>query len=120
MNWKRTAAWSVLICVAALIVGLSLGTGRVSTIGVFASSSILYCCFLRPLRKRHLRHAIAAFLLVEAIDWSIPLVLGAPVRYMLDNWASSVRHLGAAVFGLAAAWLSSDDSFKPKPLHDSA
>lgn len=103
MSWKRTVAWSVLIYAAALIVGISLGTGRASMIGVFVSSSTLYCFFLRPLQQGRLRHAIAAFLLVEAIDWSIPLVLGSPISYMLDNWVSSARHLGAALFGLVAA-----------------
>jgi hypothetical protein len=120
VNWKRIFAWSTLIYAIALIVGFSLGTDRASTTGVFVSSSTLYFYFLRPFRQGRLRHAIAAFLLVEAVDWSIPLIFGAPVSYMLDNWASSVRHLGAALFGLTAAWLSSKSSVKPRPLHGSA
>ncbi len=112
MAWKRTIAWSVLIFVAALIVGLALGTGRASTIGVFLSSTTLYYFFFRPLRVARVRHGIAAFLLVEAIDWSIPLMLGAPFSFLLDNWDSSARHLGAATLGCALAWLSSNNSFK--------
>lgn len=106
MNWKRTVAWSTLIYAATLIMGLSLGAGYVSMMGVFMSSSILYCLFVRPLPQGRLGHAIAAFILVETTDWGIPLLLGASVSHMLENWASSACHLGAALSGFTVAWLS--------------
>ena len=120
MNWKRTLGWSLLIFFAALVVGLSLGTGLLSTIGVFASSTTLYCFFLRPIERNRIRHFVIAFLLVEAMDWIVPVALGAPISHMLDNWDSSLRHLGAGLLGFTIARLSSNNSFKPKPLRGSA
>ena len=116
MNWKRTIAWCALIFVAALVIGLLLGNGTASMVGVFISSTTLYCLFLRPIQKSRLAHALAAFLLVEAIDWAIPLLLGASPIHMLSNWDSSARHLGAVFAGYAIAVLSSNNSFKPSPL----
>lgn len=106
MNWKRTLAWSVLIFVAAFVVGFCLGAGAASMVGVFVSSSTLYCFFLRPIRKMRFRHALAAFLLVEVIDWITPLLLGASLSQVLGNWDSSARHMGAALLGLAVASLT--------------
>jgi hypothetical protein len=116
VNWKRILMWSLLIFTSALLVGLLLGEGILATAGVFASSTVLYYFFVRPLPTRRLRHLAAAFLLVEAIDWIVPMTLGAPLSYMLDNWGSSAMHLGAALLGLILARLSPENAFKPPPL----
>ena len=123
MHWKRTIAWSALIFLAALVVGISVnflfGSDTLASAGIFASSSLLYFAFLRRLPKR-LLHALAAFLIVEAIDWSMAFGLGAPLSELLADWGSTAKHLGAVLVGLTAASLSSNNSFKPKPLRGSA
>jgi hypothetical protein len=123
VNWKKTLLWSALIFLAAFGVGLSVsalnGSEAVVSIAIFASSSSLYFFFLRRTPRR-LLHALAAFITVEIIDWGIPLLLGASFWQMLADWDSSAKHLGAAILGLTIAHLSSNNSFKPKPLRGSA
>lgn len=103
MKWIRIFAWAALIFVSAILVGFAFGTGTTSTVGIFLSSSALYCLFVRPIQVRRFRHVIAAYLLVETIDWSVPLLLGATPSQLLDYWESSARHLAAALLGLAVA-----------------
>jgi len=120
VNWKRIVGWSLLIFTAAVIVGLVLGTGALSSVGVFVSSTTLYCFFLRALPAKRLRHLIVAFLLVEAIDWVIPLMLGTQLSYLLSGLGSTAKHLGAALLGMILAGLSSNNSFKPSPYQGGA
>lgn len=115
VNWKRIIGWSLLIFTAALIVGLVLGTGALSSVGVFVSSTTLYYFFLRAIPVKRPGHLIVAFLIVEAIDWVIPLMLGAQLSHLLGNWDSTAKHLGAALLGMILAGLSSNNSVR-KPL----
>ena len=85
MSWKRIFAWPALIFAAAFGVGSVLGTDAASMIAVFVSSSSLYCLLLRPIRKNRFQHALAAFVLVEVIDWTVPLLLGASLSQVLGN-----------------------------------
>ena len=123
MSWKKTFLWSALIFLAALVIGLSVtaitGSDAAAAVAVFISSSSLYFAFLRRTPRRYL-HALIAFAIVEALDWIIPLALGASFWQLLGNWDSSAKHLGAAVLGLTIAILRSNNSFKPKPLRGSA
>lgn len=118
MNWKSIAKWSLLIFLTAQVVGTATHaiamamahdkeTSQASvTAMIFVGSSLLYCLFLRANRRFLLRHAIAAFLVVEALDWSIALFLGASFTQMLVDWAPSARHLASVFVGLAIAALT--------------
>lgn len=106
MNWKITIFWSALIFLTTFVVGLIAHTvtdSEVATSGViFVASSLLYFAFLRCVPRRF-AHAIAAFVIVESIDWAIPLILGASLGQLLGDWSSSAKHLGAAIVGFTIA-----------------
>jgi hypothetical protein len=124
MNLKRIAAYSLLILCSALAAGFLawqlVGTAWAITGLIFISSSTWYFLFSRPITQKRLAHVAAAFFMVELMDRSIPLLLGAPITEFFSNWRSSAYHLGAAALGFTIARLSSNKSFKPNPLRGSA
>ena len=124
MNWKRIAVWSILTIVSAVAVGFAAGqifaSGWAIIASIFLSSTTWYYFLVRPLQRRRVLHVLATFVLVEIFDRSIPVLLGAPITDFFSGWPSSAYHLGAAMLGSAVARLSSNSSFKPKPLRVSA
>jgi len=138
-HWKRTIAWAILIFVCAnmvaLISGFSMGNweiyGRtmeeavanarlIRRIGYGVVGAILYWRFAAGVTSKLLLHAFSLFALVQIIDLSFSFfVFSVPAGELVDPWAMG-RSLLAAAVGTGAAWLGSNNSFKPKPLRGSA
>ena len=138
-HWKRIVAWAILIFVGANLVGLISGFSManweiyggtmeeavanarlVRRIGYGVVGAILYWRFAAGVTSKLLLHAFALFVLVQIIDLAFSFfVFAIPARELVDPWAIG-RSLLAAAVGTGAAWLGSNNSFKPKPLRGSA
>jgi hypothetical protein len=138
-HWKRVVVWSVLIFVAANMVGLISGFtmgnweiyGRtmeeaiinarlIRRIGYGIVGAILYWWFATGVASKPLLHVVALFALVQVIDLLFSFfVFSVPANELFDYWAIG-RSFLAAMVGLGIAWLGSNNSFKPKPLRGSA
>jgi hypothetical protein len=100
-----------MVFCSALLVGFCVGAVTGSRViedsSVFISSATLYFLFLRPVRSLRLAHIATAWFAVEAMDWAIPLALGASPSELLSEWGSTARHLGSAMLAFCAAkWLA--------------
>jgi hypothetical protein len=131
--WRRVVVWSLLIVIAANIVGLISGLTMtrwevygstieqavenarlVRRIGYGVVGALLYWRFARPLQTR-LLHVMAAFATVQFFDIAVSFfIFHAPASELVDGWAV-VRSAAAAAVGLGLARLGSNNSFKVTP-----
>jgi hypothetical protein len=138
VNWKRIFAWSLLIFVAANAVAFSSGLtmarwdlyGKtieeaiansqiVRRLAIGFVAALLYWRFALGIPAKRLLHVLAVYALVQLLDIGVSALFGTPANELLDPW-SMARSLLAAIIGLGAASLSSNNTFKPKPLRGSA
>ena len=138
MNWKRVIGWSVLMLVAANLIGIlggfimahseitpetidqTVATHRL--VRRIAIAVVAVFCYWRlgawaPTYRG--AHVAAAFVLVQLLDMGLALLLGAQVSELLELWGM----LRAALYALAGyvlARLRPNNSFKPNPLRGSA
>jgi hypothetical protein len=138
MNWKRVVGWSLLLLVAASVIGFISGfimvqseidpenfeqtanNYRLARRVVIAFVAILCYWRLGAGASRYRgAHIAAAFVLVQSIDIGITLLLGAQLAEVLDPWGL-VRAAVYALLGYALARLRPNNSFKPTPLRGAA
>ena len=130
VNWKRIVAWSLLIFVLEQVIGFLSGLsmshwdiygGTISeavanarlvrriVIGVAAFG--LYVLFLRRIPNRRVLHALAALLLLEALDVALTFAFTHSLSGLL-SLSGLVRDLLACALALGAVVLSSNYSVK--------
>ena len=133
MNWKRIIGWSLLMLLAANLIGLLSGF-------IMASSEIDVATIDQAVRNHRLfrriamatvavfcywrlgagastnpgAHVFAAFVVVQLADMGLALALGAPIAELLEPWAT-LRAVGYALAGYTLAKLMPSKSSKPTP-----
>ena len=124
MNWKRIFLWSLLIFLAAQVIGFCSGLSilhweiygnslaqaienarLVRRMVVAVVSFALYFLFLRRITKARLLHALAVFAGVQAIDMILSYALTRSVLELADIYAMG-RSLLVCLAAVAATALS--------------
>ena len=132
--WRRVVAWSLLIFIAANILGFISGLSMarwemygdsieqavenarlVRRVGYGVVTALLYWRFARPLQAR-LLHVVAVFVTVQLVDLATSFfVFHAPASELVDGWALA-RSAAAAAVGLGLARFGSESPFKTTSL----
>lgn len=131
IHWKRIVAWSLLILLAANIVGICSGltmarweiyggtideaianSRLVRRIASGVIAALLYWRFAVGLSSRRTMHVIAVFALVHFMDLGVSFfAFGVPAGELIEPWAL-VRDFLAAATGLGIAHWHSKSSLK--------
>ncbi|TLX20679.1 hypothetical protein [Thermomonas fusca] len=121
-NWKRLVGWAALIFVAYQAVSLIVYTTPAESYSTFAaraSAFLAYYVFFRrtPSHKRLLGAAL--FVLIQVIDIAVLFALSGSLAGWLDLPGTSIN-FAVCLLAYLASQMSSNNSFKPKPLRGSA
>jgi hypothetical protein len=121
-NWKRLTGWAVLIFVLYQVVALLVYATPVASASIIAAQSsafVLYFVFFRRTANHKLLLGIALFLLIQLIDIAVLFALSRSLDGWLDLQGTAIS-FSVCVLAYLASLMSSNNSFKPKPLRGSA
>jgi hypothetical protein len=121
-NWKKLVFWAVLIFVVFQLVGIAVfvtyPNRLVGDIATHLSAFGLYFLFFRRTVSHQLLLGVALFLTIQLIDIVVVTALsGSAPDLDLPGTAIS---LSVCLLAYLVHRLSSNNSFKPKPLRGSA
>ncbi len=121
-NWKRLIGWAVLIFVVFQAVALLVFATPFDSASYFAAQScafILYFSFFRRTTNHKVLLGIALFVLIQLIDLAVLFVLSGSLNGWLDLPGTAIN-FAVCMLAYIASLMSSNNSFKPKPLRGSA
>ena len=121
-NWKRLVVWAALIFVAYQAVSLIVHTTPAASFSTFtaqASAFLAYLVFFRRTPSHKPSLGAALFVLIQLIDIAVLFALSRSLAGWLDLAGTSIN-FAVCVLAYIAAQMSSNNSFKPKPLRGSA
>jgi hypothetical protein len=119
---KRLICWAFLIFVVYQGVALLVSTTSAAPFSAYVakfSAFLLYFTFFRRTPSHKLWLGIALFLLIQLIDVAVLFVLSGSLEGWLDL-QGTLANFAVCALAYLVSLISSNNSFKPKPLRGSA